>query len=212
MKWIGVGIILGLCLGFFGCEKDDGQKGQEQTILEQKPEILENLALQSSDGTILTINQIPPKEQSNFKNIEPKKENILKNLIITTDKENLKILVFFTTWCDPCKGILPHLENLKKQFGEQISFYGIPIDDLVGEVENFKGIMQIFNEENTTTIPMILDENRSKLFRALNGIEGVPLLVLYDEKGRYIIHYLGAIPEEMIEFDLSQNLAKIKAQ
>ncbi len=59
---------------------------------------------------------------------------------------------------------------------------------------------------------MILDENRTKLFNALGGLEGVPLIALYDKDGKYIIHYLGAIPEEMIEFDLSQNLAKIKAQ
>ncbi|TLD82688.1 TlpA family protein disulfide reductase [Helicobacter sp. MIT 11-5569] len=213
MKWIKFSVIFGLlCFGFLGCEKEKGQDGQiEQSIKEKKPEILENLILQSSDETTLIINQIPPKEQGNFKNIESKKENILKNLIVTTQQENLKILVFFTTWCDPCKGILPHLENLKKQFGEQISFYGIPIDDLVGEVENFKGIMQIFNEENATTMPLILDANRSKLFNALGGIEGVPLLALYDKDGHYIIHYLGAIPEEMIEFDLSHNLSKIKA-
>ncbi|WP_416827476.1 TlpA family protein disulfide reductase, partial [Helicobacter ganmani] len=140
------------------------------------------------------------------------KENIFKNLIITSHHENLKVLLFFTTWCDPCKGILPHLENLKKQFDNQIALYGIPVDDLVGEVENFKGIMQVFSEENKVEIPMILDENRTKLFNALGGLEGVPLIALYDKDGKYIIHYLGAIPEEMIEFDLSQNLAKIKAQ
>ncbi len=168
--------------------------------------------LKSNDDTELIVNQKLPKNQSNFKNIEPKKENIFKNLIITSHHENLKVLLFFTTWCDPCKGILPHLENLKKQFDNQIALYGIPVDDLVGEVENFKGIMQVFSEENKVEIPMILDENRTKLFNALGGLEGVPLIALYDKDGKYIIHYLGAIPEEMIEFDLSQNLAKIKAQ
>lgn len=212
MKWIGLGMVLGFCFVFWGCEgRKDKEESIEQITREQKLEILENLVLQSSDGTTLIINQKHPKEQNNFKNIEPKKENILKNLIVTTHQDNLKILVFFTTWCDPCKGILPHLDNLKKQFGEQIAFYGIPIDDLVGEVENLKGVIQIFGEENITTMPMVLDENRSKLFRALGGIEGVPLLALYDKEGHYIIHYLGAIPEEMIEFDLSHSLSKIKA-
>ena len=107
---------------------------------------------------------------------------------------------------------MPHLENLQKQFEGQIALYGIPIDDLVGEVENFKGLMQVFNEENNVHLPMVLDENRARLFNALGGIEGVPLIALYDKEGKYIIHYLGAIPEEMIEFDLSQNLAKIKAR
>lgn len=41
----------------------------------------------------------------------------------------------------------------------------------------------------------------------------VPLLSIYDENGSYIIHYLGAVPEEMIEFDILQkieNLQKIE--
>lgn len=210
MKWIWFGLWIGVCLGFLGCEKQE-HKAMQDTI-EQKQEILENLVLKSNDGTELIVNQKPPKNQSNFKNIEPKKENIFKNLTITSHHNNLKVLLFFTTWCDPCKGILPHLENLKKQFDSQIALYGIPVDDLVGEVENFKGIMQVFSEENEVEIPMILDENRTKLFNALGGLEGVPLIALYDKDGKYIIHYLGAIPEEMIEFDLSQNLAKIKAQ
>ncbi|WP_297814350.1 TlpA disulfide reductase family protein [uncultured Helicobacter sp.] len=210
MRWILLSVIVGFCLSFLGCQKQENE--QTNQTIEKKQEILENLVLKSSDGTELNINQKPPKEQNNFKNIEPKKENILKNLIITSNQNNLKVLLFFTTWCDPCKGILPHLENLKQQFGEQITLYAIPIDDLVGEVENLKGIIQVFNEENAINMPIILDENRSKLFNALGGIEGVPLIALYDKDGKYIIHYLGAIPEEMIEFDLSQNLAKIKAQ
>lgn len=211
MKWIGLAVMVGLCFGILGCEKQENKQAS-QIIKEKKQEILKNLILKSNANTTLIINQKPQKEQNNFKNIEPKKENVFKNLIVTSDTNNLKVLLFFTTWCDPCKGILPHLENLKKQFGEQISLYGIPIDDLVGEVENFKGMIQVFNEENATNIPMILDENRSKLLNALGNIEGIPLIALYDKDGQYIIHYLGAIPEEMIEFDLSQNLAKLKAQ
>ena len=133
MRWILLSVIVGFCLSFLGCQKQENE--QTNQTIEKKQEILENLVLKSSDGTELNINQKPPKEQNNFKNIEPKKENILKNLIITSNQNNLKVLLFFTTWCDPCKGILPHLENLKQQFGEQITLYAIPIDDLVGEVE-----------------------------------------------------------------------------
>lgn len=211
MRHIGLGLIIMFCLGFFGCQKQENEQ-TTQIITEKKREILENLVLKSNDGTELIINQKPPKEHNNFKNIEPRKENIFKDLIVTSNQDNIKVLLFFTTWCDPCKGVVPHLENLQKQFEGQIALYGIPIDDLVGEVENFKGLMQVFNEENNVHLPMVLDENRTRLFNALGGIEGVPLIALYDKEGKYIIHYLGAIPEEMIEFDLSQNLAKIKAQ
>lgn len=211
MGRINFGLILLFCFVFWGCERQEN-KQTSQIKIEKKQGILENLTLQSNNGTQLIINQITPKEHHNFKNIEPKKKNAFKNLLVTSNQKNIKVLLFFTTWCDPCKGVMPHLENLQKQFGEQIALYGIPIDDLVGEVENFKELMQIFNKENNVHLPMILDENRARLFSALEGIEGIPLIALYDKEGKYIIHYLGAIPEEMIEFDLSQNLAKTKAQ
>ena len=105
-----------------------------------------------------------------------------------------------------------HLENLQKQFGEEISIYGIAIDDLVGEVENLQQSIEVFIQENQYSLPLAYGENRDKLFEALEGIEGIPLIVLYDEKGEYIIHYLGAIPEEMMEFDLSQSVAKMRAK
>ena len=112
--------------------------------------------------------------------------------------------MFFATWCDPCRGILPHLENLSSQFGDSIAFFLIPVDDLVGEVENFKSTLQVFSEENMLNLPLITDENRAQLFQMLNGIEGIPLIIVYDTKGAYIADYLGAIPEEMLEFDLTQ--------
>ena len=78
------------------------------------------------------------------------------------------------------------------------------MDDLVGEVENFKSTLQVFSEENMLNLPLITDENRAQLFQMLNGIEGIPLIIVYDAKGAYIADYLGAIPEEMLEFDLTQ--------
>lgn len=203
-----LGILLLLCFIFFGCD----DKKSDSLEVKPEPKVLENLLLQADNGEQITINQKILKEQKNFKNIAPKKENILKDLIVTSQNNNIKILFFFTTWCEPCKGILPHLDNLKNQFGEAISFYGIGVDDLVSDMENFSGIMQVFKEENSVQIPIIMDENRVELLQVLGGIEGVPLIVLYDKDGQYIIHYLGAIPEEMIEYDLAQNISKMKVK
>ncbi|WP_278347560.1 TlpA family protein disulfide reductase [Helicobacter pullorum] len=200
-----------LCVGlFFGaCEKSI-QEAQKDT---PKQEYLEDLEIIANNGDKIAINQkIPQSYKNNFKNIEPTQKNTLKDLLITSNKENIKVLFFFTTWCEPCVGILPHLENLQKQFGDKITIFGIGIDDLVGEVEDFNQTMQVFIEENKITFPVAFKENRAEFFKALEGLEGIPLIVLYDEKGDYIIHYLGAIPEEMIEFDLSQNLAKMRAK
>ena len=192
-------IAFSLCLlVFVSCSNNT----QEQNLSESPQRDLKALTLQTENGQILTI---AIQKEREFAALETQ-DSIWKHLNVTDAAQNLKILVFFTTWCDPCKGILPHLENLKNQFSDKIAFFGIPVDDLVGEMEDFKESIQIFNEENSFKIPLILDENRTKLFKALGGIEGVPLIAMYGENGEYIMHYLGAVPEEMIEFDLTQHL------
>ncbi|MBX7490453.1 TlpA family protein disulfide reductase [Helicobacter sp. Faydin-H64] len=205
-------MLFSACLLIFaGCEESTQEITTEATMPEKKQKLLENLTLQANNGETLVINQKGQKGQNEFAFLESK-SSVLEDLSVTdvNGVKSIKILVFFTTWCDPCKGILPHLENLKNQFGDKIAFFGIPIDDLVGEMENFKGAVQVFSEENMLNIPLILDENRVELFRTLGGIEGVPLIAMYRENGEYIIHYLGAVPEEMIEFDLSQNLQNLE--
>ncbi|MCI7047911.1 TlpA disulfide reductase family protein [Helicobacter sp.] len=207
-KVILVVMILGIGLFFGACEKP-----KETLETTQKQEILDNLGILMNNGEKLIVNQKNTQDKTqNFKNIEPKKVNVLRDLLVTTNKKNIKMLFFFTTWCEPCIAILAHLENLQKQFGEEISIYGIAIDDLVGEVENLQQSIEVFIQENQYSLPLAYGENRDKLFEALEGIEGIPLIVLYDEKGEYIIHYLGAIPEEMMEFDLSQSVAKMRAK
>lgn len=204
-------VILSVGIFFTACEKSkEAVEGAIEAA--KKQEYLEDLKILMNNGEEIIINQKRPQDKSNFKNIEPKKPNVLKDLIVTSNKNNIKVLFFFATWCEPCIAILPHLQNLQKQFGEEISVYGIAIDDLVGEVENFQEAIEVFIQENQFHLPLVYQDNRKELFGALGGIEGIPLVVLFDAEGRYIIHYLGAIPEEMMEFDLAQNLAKMRAK
>ncbi|MDE5603847.1 MAG: TlpA family protein disulfide reductase [Helicobacter sp.] len=199
-------ITLTLSVLFFFIACNDTQTSSVSTD-KSKTTQLEKLALEDTQKGKLIIHQIT-KNNGNFKNIDPKEEEILKNLIVTSDTKNIKILFFFTTWCEPCEGIIPHLENLRQQFNETITIYGIPVDDFVENSDNFNQVLEVFAQQNNIQFPMILDSKRLKFLESLNGIEGVPLLALYDENGSYIIHYLGAIPEEMIEFDLLQKIEK----
>lgn len=206
--------LIGLVIN--GCgDKDSDDK--QTTHKEEKPKPLNNFVMVLNDDSQIIINQkIPDAPKDNFKNIEPKdeQESILKDFIITSPalESEIKILYFFTTWCEPCIGILPHLDNLQKQFGDKIKFIGIPLDDILEKTENFPQTLHIFVEENAITFPMVEGSERQTLFRALGEVEGIPLMALYDNNGDYLIHYLGAIPEEMLEFDLSYNLTKLRAK
>ncbi|PZT48623.1 hypothetical protein B6S12_03020 [Helicobacter valdiviensis] len=209
-KIVSLAVLVVAGLLFLGCEKNEQTSTNSQEIQEPKSSLLKNLVLDIKSDKLI-INQ-EKKDKGNFKSLDVQKENIFKELKVSSQSKKAKMLFFFTTWCDPCKGMIPHLENLKKQYGDKVEIVGIPIDDLVGEFENLQESVNIFKSENALTFPLFVGQERKKLYEALGSIDGIPLLVIYDEMGDYVIDYLGAIPEEMIEFNLSQAITKLKAQ
>ncbi len=108
-------LTLSILLLFIACDNTKTASSDKT-----KSSNLKKLTLEDTQKGKLTIQQIT-KNNGNFKNIDPKEEEIFKNFIITSDTKNIKILFFFTTWCEPCEGIIPHLENLRQQFNEAIS-------------------------------------------------------------------------------------------
>lgn len=185
MKLIG---FLFMILMFVGC--DTSKKIDDTQI---KSEKLINLTLNTNNGEKVEIKQILAKS-----------DNLLENLEVKGSSE-IVLLFFFTTWCEPCLGVIPHLERLSKQFDNKVKIYGIPIDDFVGEIENFESSVMLFVNSNEIKMPIIVDNFRLELLEYLQNIEGIPLLALYNN-GSYVIDYLGAIPEEMLEFDITQLL------
>ena len=189
---------------FAGCDKESKTLKNE----EKKPELLKDFALNVENGSKIIINQKESTRVEESANIQDENNDALRDFIVTSSEKNLKVLYIFTTWCEPCVGIFPHLENLKKQFGDKISFIGIPIDDIVGDVEDFHQTLSVFSKEYSLPFPLVLGEERAKFLEKIGAIKAVPLIALYDKEGQYIIHYLGVIPEEMMEFDISHNLEK----
>ena len=45
-----------------------------------------------------------------------------------------------------------------------------------------------------------------KLAKAVGGVKSIPLMLIYDREGKYSQHYIGAVPEEMIEADIKKVL------
>ena len=130
------------------------------------------------------------------------------NFSLDEGKDKVVIFDIFATWCPPCRAEAKHLGNLQKKYGEKLIIMGITIEDDVSndELEKFKktygGDYLITNKA----------ENQS-LARSIASTIGVgqqfpiPLMVLY-KNGKYVTHYMGATPEEMIDIDIAQALGK----
>ncbi len=124
--------------------------------------------------------------------------------IIFQGMENkIVILDFFATWCPPCRAEMPHLVNLQKKYAGKIQILSILMEE---EKDNQDVIA--FAKEHNLNFPILNSKENFLLSQALGGIRSLPTLVIYDKKGEYFQHYVGAAPEEMIESDIKRALAK----
>ncbi len=116
---------------------------------------------------------------------------------------NDKILMvdFFATWCPPCKAEIPHLVNLQNKYKDKIKIIGILMEENK-DIEELKNFIKYFN----INYDIFVGRGNYDLASLLGGVSSIPLLVMYDKDGNYITHYMGAVPEEMIERDIQRAL------
>jgi len=129
----------------------------------------------------------------------------------TNIKQPIVMVNFFSTWCPPCRGQIPHLTNLQKKFKENL-FILSPLvhDDCDNEKLNKFIIAQkvmFFISSNQKENLKFAHMITPKL--GLNKDFPLPLMIIF-VKGKYFTHYEGIMPEEMIESDIKQLLEKIK--
>jgi len=116
--------------------------------------------------------------------------------------ENKVVLVnFFATWCPPCKAEIPHLNNLQEKYKDNF----VIISVLLEENKSNEEISNFMKYNNIHYIITNGIEN-FKLAQSVGGVKNIPLMFLYDKEGKYSTHYVGAIPEEMIDADIKKVL------
>jgi len=133
-----------------------------------------------------------------------------KEIIVTSKEngytfsgfENKVVLVnFFATWCPPCKAEIPHLISLQEKYKDKFVIISVLLEENKSneEISNFIK----FNNINYTITNGI--EN-FQFAQSVGSVKNIPLMFLYDKNGEYSTHYVGAIPEEMIDADIKKVL------
>ncbi|MBE0497691.1 MAG: TlpA family protein disulfide reductase [Campylobacterales bacterium] len=119
-----------------------------------------------------------------------------------------KVILFdiFATWCPPCRASAPNLASLQENYKEQIKIIGILVED-----DKPNSYVQEFVDKYGADYSISNSQDNRALSRTIaNSIDvgqgfPIPLMVMY-YKGKYINHYIGAVPEEMIESDIKRVL------
>jgi len=182
-----------------GCNSENSKESTTETEQHSEKRIAKNLIskreyiLRGVEGEVIKVT----KEGNRFK--------------IDTDAP-LVLFDFFATWCPACRAVAPHLANLQAKYPKEIKVVGVLIEenkndqDVIDFKEQFNANYMIANStsKNDKFANFKFSNEIASLLRQPRSFP-IPLLVLL-KNGEYFTHYVGAVPEEMIDSDIKEAL------
>lgn len=165
---------------FSGCSKNsDGADGQSGSV-----------TLNTIDGKTLEV----AYSEGRIKKF--------KDLNISGYENKIIFLDFFSTSCGPCRDEIPHLVNLQEKYKDDFAVIGILVENKT--LDQIKDFAQLFNINYQVT-----DAGKEYIMTDLvGGVRGIPAMFMFDKSGKYFTHYIGAVPQAMIENDIKKILAQ----
>ncbi len=124
-------------------------------------------------------------------------------------KEPVVMVNFFATWCPPCKAEIPHLINLQNRYRNRFKIIAILVEENVPNrvIERFKKNYGInYFVSNSAKNMKIASFAADMLHQPQNF--SIPMMILL-VKGKYFRHYIGMVPEEMLESDIKEALKEV---
>jgi len=85
------------------------------------------------------------------------------------------LLNFWATWCGPCQGELPYLEEAFRRKGTEVKFLGVNVGESSSEVREFV-------QENRISFTILTGAKTTDVAEAYN-VRYIPTTFLIDEEG-----------------------------
>lgn len=135
-----------------------------------------------------------------------------QDMLIQEVEQPIVMVNLFATWCPPCIGEIPYLNDLQKKHQKELFIAGVLTHDSIDRsaLETFMAKNQInyyisngaYNDAlaNHLAIELHLSENFP-----------LPLTAIF-VNGEYFTHYEGTVPVEMIEYDIQQAKKQLKSR
>lgn len=184
MKFINLIIFLIMLLFVTACEKKDDEKSTINIETESEPVITQNydapFSLHFTDGSILNMQKT-------------------KNGYRIENNSTATLFAFFSPWCPPCQVQSPILNNIQENFKGKLQVIGV----LVGE-NLTNDDAKVFAQDNNVTYKISQGNQNDFFAKTLGGVNEVPFIVIYDEKGKFFSQYFGVIPEEILTTEIQR--------
>lgn len=173
-----------------GCEEAKKQPSREKPTetaipVPKKPEYY---AMQSVQGEII---RAKPRE---------------RGVALPDINATLALVSVFATWCPPCRAEIPHLVRLQDKYRSRMQIIGFSIEPSADAA----ALLPFMERHGINYMVIPSAQNRellTKLLAMLNQPHNftIPLMVLF-KNGDYFRHYVGMVPEEMLESDIKKAL------
>ena len=215
-------IIIFLLIFIVACE--DKKPKETHIHIENTTEVLEPKSNFSEENHKFKLKQKKPKQSieptiqdtiSTFdlldKNQKPHKVSVSKQKVIFhQQKQGIVLFNIFTTWCPSCVGMIPYLNDLQKKYNKDLFVASVLSHDPIQKDALHKFIakhkINYFISQGTSNdaFVWVLAKNIH-----LPQNFSIPLSILY-VNGEYFTHYEGAVPIEMIEYDIQEAKKQLK--
>jgi Peroxiredoxin len=103
---------------------------------------------------------------------------------------------FFATWCPPCKGEMPDIENVYKEFKDKdLVVLAVDLGEQTETVKNFI-------ESNKYSFKVLLDSDTSVAEKY--NISAIPVSLFIDKNGNIKAKRVGAITEDEMKANIEK--------
>ena len=100
------------------------------------------------------------------------------------------VLNFWASWCGPCKMEMPEFQKFYEQYGEEIHFLLVSVDDNVDSAKAFIA-------DSEYTFPVYFDTTSMGAYTY--GASSIPLTFFINANGDLMAYYMGAMSEGILQ-------------
>lgn len=106
-------------------------------------------------------------------------------------KGKIVVINFLTTWCTYCDRELPYFMSTKEEYGDEVTFLFIDVQESISDVKDYK------DKKGYDNFSPLLDSDGS-VARSY-GVNGYPNTIIVNADGNISGIYRGMIEEEMFK-------------
>jgi thiol-disulfide isomerase/thioredoxin len=122
---------------------------------------------------------------------------------LAAEKGRPVVVNFWATWCPPCRAEIPGFVDLQEEFGDDIIFVGVSLD------EGGFDTVRPFADRHGVNYPLVMD--RSRIFRAYGGRGTIPTTFLVDAEGNVRFAHEGIVTKRSLRPALRQLVEEASA-